>query len=250
MAAVVTAPTGIKSSMGRNTLQVRQGDRNTLPYYNGVLAAAALASPVSASVRAGAVVSLTTGLRLVPGIVATAGATGGPVPFYAWSGLDLNNLPDVYRTKGMPSASDKPASGTFLGGGIGGNPFYGIPAVSDAQVGSFATIQHVAAVELATTAFDNSDTAIAGYTVGAPLTAIGAAATGASVGDATYLKDQLRGLLRPVALATDVIVGYVAPAGVYRSPMGYLTLAFTPAYVAGTTVVLDVLGTQNEALSV
>jgi len=213
------------SSMGAHQLDVRYGDRNTLPYYNGTIAQTLL-NDVDLRVgliTAGRVMSINNASRLVVGIQATSDVLGGPIPFYAWSGYDDNNYADVYRERGMPNVADRPAGGL---GGPGAPGFWGIPAsaagVSTADV--FATIQHIAAAELSTTEFDTA----AVYTAGQPLTAVSVAATGANKLN--------RGKLRPVAAATDVIVGYVAPAGKFTGALGYPVLAFTPAYVAGTTV--------------
>jgi hypothetical protein len=211
----------IQTSMGANKLDVRYGDRNTLPYYNGIpavttaggagLTDAAVTSAGAANVyTAGKVYSVTSAGFLVPGIIATSTVNGSPIPFYSLSGLDINNYPDVQRDRGMPAILDKAT-----------DAFYGIPT-STVGVGVFATIRHNAAVELSTTAFKTSDS----YAAGDALTAVSAiAATAAD-----------RGKLKKVAAGTDVIVGYVAPAGKYTGPEGYSTLAFTPAFVAGTTV--------------
>jgi hypothetical protein len=216
--------------MGANKLDVRYGDRSSLPYYNGILNYAQLSdADIVSAIRAGRVMSLTTGKLLVPGILASATADGGPIPYYAWSGLDLNNYPDVQRDRGMPGYYDKPTGGV---GGPASPGFYGIP-VSAGLVGGFATIQHTAAAELSSTAYDQTTGAT--YAPGDPLTAISAAATGAGGVSGTEGKT-VRGLLRPVENATDVVVGYVAPAATFVGPEGYNVLAFTPAYVPGTTV--------------
>ena len=213
----------IQSSMGRYKLDVRYGDRNTLPYFNGILNCALLTdADVVAAITAGRAFSLTTGQKLVPGIVAVAGANGGPIPLFSWSGLDINNYPDSSRERGMPGYYDLPA---------GGSPFYGIPT-SAGIVGGFACIQHIAAAELSTTQFDTS--AGTSYVPGQALTAVAATATGTG-GVTGTLNKTVRGILRPVELATDVIVGYVAPAAKFVGPEGYDTLAFTPAFVPGTT---------------
>jgi hypothetical protein len=217
----------IQSSMGAHQLDVRYGDRNTLPYYNGILNSALLSdADVVAAICAGTVMSLTTGGLLVPGILATAAADGGVQPFYAWSGLDANNYPDVRRTAGMPGFLDKPvpAPGGYPAG-TNGFPFHGVP-LSAGLVGGFATIAHTFAGELSTTEFN---TAVA-YPVGAALTCVAADAA------ATPAIKQTRGKLMPVAAATDTIVGYVAPAGKFLNPQGYSVLAFYPAFVKGTTV--------------
>lgn len=222
---------GILSSMGANKLDVRYGDRNTLPYYNGIPDSAKVAdADIVQSYKAGRVLSLTSAGKLVPGIVAAgAQADGGSIPYFSWSGLDDNNYPDVQRDRGMPGVLDKPAGGL---GGPASPGFYGIP-VSDDLVGIFATIQHVFAGELSTTAYDQ--TAGATYAPGDPLTAVAADATGAG-GVTGHLGEHVRGIIRPVEETTDVIIGYVAPAADFVGPEGYNVLAFTPTYVAGTTV--------------
>lgn len=220
----------LSTSMGQYKLDVRYGDRNTLPYYNGILLNTLLSDTnIVAAITAGRAFSLTSGGFLVPGILAAVSASGGEIPYYSWSGLDENNYPDSKRDRGMPGFFDKPTGGV---GGPQSPGFYGIP-VSAGLVGGFATIQHNAAAELSTTQFDQ--TAGATYAPGAPLTAVSAAATGAGGVTGTEGKT-VRGLLRPVEAATDVVVGYVAPAGSFAGPEGYQTLAFLPAFVAGTTV--------------
>jgi hypothetical protein len=282
--------------MGANLLDVRYGDRNTLPYYNGIVDPTVVANPSAvAAVKAGTVMSLTSGGFLTPGV------SVGSIPFFAVSGYDLNNYPDVQRDAGMPTNADLPnnfvvasltlvgagtgyaigdlvqvnvvgtaspvtirvltlattaiatftlvTGGSFVtaptgtavattaltGGGSGAtftvatsaaysgrDPLIALPTLSGATGATFATIRHNAAVELATTNFSVRYA----YTPGTALTAVSAAGT---IG--------VRGMIRPQNAATDLIVGYVAPAGRYVAPSGYPTLAFTPAFVAGTTVV-------------
>jgi hypothetical protein len=222
----------ITGSMGAHQLDVRYGNWSTLPFYNGILSYAYLttANVVTATAAvactAGKVYSLTTGGLLVPGILATAGANGGPIPFFGLSGLDANNYPDVQRDRGMPSFGTKPNPAPGGGGGTG-FPFHGVP-LSTGPVGSFATIRHNAAAELSTTEFDSA----AAYVVGAPLTAVAA-----STASTTAISQS--GKLVNVGAATDVIIGYVAPAGKFTNPQGVACLAFTPAFVAGTTVVAN-----------
>lgn len=211
----------LQTSMGQNKLDVRFGDRNTLPYYVGILDSALLSDDdIVAAITAGRVMSLTTGTKLVPGILATAAAGGGNYPYYAWSGLDKNNSPDVERTRGMHGYLDKPTGGV---GGPQSPGFFGIPTSSD-LVGPFGTIQMDNSLELSSTAFDTS--AGATYNPGDPLTAVAADSA----------EKANRGLLRPVELATDVIVGRVAPAARFTGPEGFDHLAFRPDFVAGTTV--------------
>lgn len=239
----------LQSSMGSHKLDVRYGDRNTLPYYNGVLDTAVLNRTDKATVAtAGKGMSLTTAGRLTPGL-----SSQGTIPYFSWSGLDTNNYPDVQRDRGMPGYLDKPSEGI---GGPGSPGWPGIPtgAISDPVAGGWATIQHIASAELSTTAmlvtpataaewaFNGLVTppaalTAADYTPGTPLTLLSANETGTAT--ATDEPASV-GLLVPVtgdgAAATSYIVGYVAAAGLFTGPEGYLTLAFTPAYVAGTTV--------------
>jgi len=238
----------LQSSMGQFKLDVRYGDRNTLPYYNGTLASTLLGrTSVATEATAGKVYTITTAGDLTVGIT-----DQGQVPYFGWSGMDANNYPDVQRNRGMPGYLDKPADvGSYEGIGGPGSP--GFPGIANRAIGSniaggFATIQHIAAAELATTAFvmdttDNSFNALVGTTgVGiadyTPGTALTACATGG--GGASTDKSASVGLLLPVGTnggdTTDTVVGYVAPAGVYLGPEGYPVLAFTPAFVAGTTV--------------
>ena len=220
----------IQSSMGVHKLDIRYGDRNTLPYYNGILNAAIFSdAAVYAAITAGSVYSVNTSGLLVPGILATAGANGGTVPFYGWSGLDINNYPDVQRDAGMPAfgTTPVPAPGGYPAG-TNGFPFHGVPVTATAALatGPFATISHRFAGELSTTEFNTAGS----YPVGAPLTCVAADAAATSVIKAT------RGKLMPLALASDTVVGYVAPAGKFYGPEGYYCLAFYPAFVLGTTV--------------
>jgi hypothetical protein len=171
--------------MGAHKLEVLKGDRNSIVDETGILDSHA---NDNLAVVAGRVMTHTAGGLLTPGL-ATA-----KLPFYAWSGLDLNNSPDVDRTRGMPYAG----------------------------AARFGVIASKAAVELSTTEFDSADS----YVIGAPLTALSTAAT--ALADA--------GKLCNVNASTDVVVGYVSPRGKYTGPDGYATLAFYPAYVAGSTV--------------
>lgn len=216
----------IQSSMGAHKLDVRYGDRNTLPYYNGILDGSLFSDAgVYAAITAGSVYSLSTSGLLVPGVLVAAGATGGNIPFYGWSGLDANNYPDVQRDAGMPAFGSTPAPAPGYPSGTNGFPFHGVPT-STSNVGAFATITHRFAGELSTTEFN---TAVA-YPVGAALTCVAASAAATPAIKAT------RGKLMPLALATDTIVGYVAPAGKFLGPEGHYTLAFYPAFVQGTTI--------------
>ena len=240
----------LKSSMGRYKLDVRYGDRNTLPYYNGALDGSLLALTTAANfAQAGKVYTLTTGGRLTPGLTSQ-----GTLPFFGWSGLDANNYPDTQRDDGMPGFLDKPADYTTPDGavieGLGGpgSPgFPGIPSgsISGPVAGGFATIQHFAAAELATTAFAVDDSlnaydALIGtvgvaktdYTPGTALTALCYKDDAPTTTD----KNESVGLLVPTQTSTDIVVGYVGAAGVYLGPEGYLVLSFNPTYVAGTTV--------------
>ncbi len=305
----------IQSSMGAHKLDVRYGDRNTIPYYNGILNPALFADALAfAAITAGSVYSLTTAGFLVPGLVnaSTPSTVGGVIPYFGWSGLDVNNYPDSLRTRGMPNfgntpnpapggiafipattqvvlnaggtavlsvtvtngglnyisaptvAFTAPASGTItatatvvngvvtaitigtntavytagtvvvatLTGGSnlssGPFPFQGVPVNNTGiPAGPFATIQHKMAGELSTTEFNTA----AAYAPGAALTAVRAYAAGSGTG--------LSGKLRPVAAGTDIIVGYVAPAGSFMGVEGYPVLAFTPAFVPGSTAPAD-----------
>lgn len=238
----------LQSSMGQFKLDVRYGDRNTLPYYNGALDSALLGrANVDDEATAGKVYTIATNGSLTVGLT-----DEGQVPYFGWSGLDENNAPDTQRDRGMPGFLDKPADETVDGDsieGLGGPHSPGWPGIANRGIGDniaggFATIQHIAAAELSTTAFalDNTQNsfntqvgttgvAIGDYTPGTQLTAI---ATG-SGGTATDTPAGV-GLLAPVQASTDVVVGLVAPAAVFMGPEGFLTLAFTPTFIAGTTV--------------
>jgi hypothetical protein len=166
----------IQSSMGAHQLDVRYGDRNTLPYYNGVVSQTLLddVDLLVGLITAGRVMSLNTSKRLVVGVQVASDATGSQVPFYAWSGYDTNNYPDVYRTTGMPNVGELPVGGLGAPGSPG---FWGVPVASGpgSTADVFATIQHIAAAELSTTEFDTT----ASYVPGQALTCVSTAATGA-----------------------------------------------------------------------
>lgn len=242
----------LQSSMGRFKLDVRYGDRNTLPYYNGALDSALLGRvDIGREATAGKVYTIAANGALTVGIT-----DEGIIPYFGWSGMDENNYPDVRRDRGMPGYLDKPADVDLVDApaatvdGIGGPGSPGWPGIANRGIGDniaggFATIQHFAAAELSTTAFlaDRQQNSlnnwvgatgvnVGDYAPGTPLTAV---ATG-SAGDATDTTAAV-GALVPAAAGTDVVVGYVSPAGVFLGPEGYLTLAFNPAFVAGTTVV-------------
>lgn len=214
----------IQTSMGGNLLDIRQGDRLTAPQFNGSVLQTVLANATAVqSVIAGRVFSITTNGQLVPGIKAgAADATGSAVPLYAFSGLDVNNFPASRRARGQ-TAFFQPAA-PWNTGANAGNPFAGQQFPTTGIAGPFGCISHQFAGELATSTFDTTAT----YTPGLALTALATTAT-----DQT-----LRGRIRPVSATTDVIVGYVAPAGRYAGPYGYDMLAFIPAYVPGTTVLV------------
>lgn len=203
----------LQSSMGSAKLDVRYGDRFTLPYYNGTL----ISTATAATARAGRVVSINSNGFVAVGLVNGAAATtaAGVMPLYALTGLDVNNYPDVQRDRGMPGYGDK-AMGP--GDGSAGG-FYGIPVNAAGTVtGPIAAIRHNAAAELATTEFD---TALS-YAVGAPLTCVREGAANA-------------GRIRTVTAGTDHVIGFVAPAGRFFGPEGYQMLAFTPAFILGST---------------
>lgn len=234
----------LQSSMGANKLDVRYGDRNTLPYYNGVLDIALLnRSDVATIATAGKVMTLTTARRLTDGVT-----DQGQIPYYSWSGLDENNYPDVRRDRGMPGYLDKPEDVTqdgvsYEGIGAPGSPQWpGIPnsAEDDPIAGGWATIQHVAAAELSSTAFITDTTALGGgiQVSYAPGTALTACAFQNGAGPTATDDVSSVGQICPVQAATDVVIGYVAPAGVLLGPEGYPHIAFTPAYIAGTTAVV------------
>jgi len=195
----------ITSSMGTHKLYTRKGDRTNWVDYSGTLDATAYSAAVN--VVAGRVFSLTSGGKLEPGLPVAK------TPFFALSGLDANNYPDVKRDRGMPRAG----------------------AVQ------FATISAFAAVEMVTTEIAPDVT----YTVGAALTAVTNAA-GAT-------KDLYRGLIIPrtngnvvsatlgtfVSALTDPVVGFVAPAGLFTDVDGNKVLAFYPAYIPGSTAAVQ-----------
>jgi len=197
----------IQTSMGANKLEIRKGDRNSVIDYTGILAA-------GVSIPAGFVCSLNGSGLLIPGVTDGAAVF---LPFFAWSGTDVNNAPDVVRVGalngGVPQVRDSVAA---LGvGGI---------AMPYAGAARFGTISCFAAVELATTGFNEA----VAYAPGQLLTCVRAGVANA-------------GKIMPIAAITDLVVGVVAPAGLYTGPDGYPTLAFypclkTPVDSATTTV--------------
>lgn len=205
---------GILTSMGANKLELRQGDIHNTP--NGVapLDATVLANAGGelAAVVAGAVMSKTTAGRLVPGILAAPAAGGSPLPLFLMFGHDANTAPAVVRDRGMPANGALPAAG---------NPFWGINASAiGSESGPYSYLIGGSGVEITTTRFNTAGT----YNVGDPVTAVSAAA--AAVAD--------RGIIRPLAAATDVVVGVVT--GRFTSPDGYDTLALMLVFERGTTV--------------
>jgi len=230
----------LQASMGRYKLDVRQGDRNTLPYYNGTLDSAMIdRTDVGLVATAGRVMSLTSNGFLTPGLTAQ-----GIIPNFSISGADINSYPDTQRDRGMPGYADLPSDGI---GGPGSPGWPGIPSrAAGASIGGgWATIQHIAAAELSTTQFLASDNnaidttgltvavTLADYTPGTVLTVVcPSTANGATpVIDAKYV-----GLLVPVQNAADVVVGYVAPAGAFAGVQGWNTLAFTPHFTPGANL--------------
>ncbi len=176
---------GIQTSMGAHKLEVAKGDRNFVVDHTAPLD---VTDPVNvAAAVAGRVMTLTASGTFV------AGVDVGLMPFYAVSGTDINNYPDVQRDRGMPYAGEA----------------------------RFGCISWRSPNELTSTEMID-DT----YVVGDPLTA-----KAINSSDPTEA-----GLLCNLNASTDLIVGYVAPRGLYVGPDGYNTLAFYPAYVPGTTV--------------
>lgn len=127
----------IKTSMGRNKLEVRKGNRNDLLDYTAPLLDTADNKLASVAGRC-MTLNPTTGKL-------EAGLALNRLVFFAWSGTDLNNREDVTRDRGMPYAGEA----------------------------RFGTIGVKSAVELSTTEFVDN----VGLTPGALLTALSTAAT-------------------------------------------------------------------------
>ena len=180
----------IPTSMGIHKLEVSKGDRNSLVDWTATLDQT---DPVNvADSCAGRVMTLNSSGNFVPGV------TVGAMPYYAWSGTDINNYPDVERDRGM----------------------------ADAGTPQFVCISWRSACQLTTTEIDQSSGVVAALLPGVALTAKApTAATSSS-----------RGLFTTQKAGTDLVVGYVGPRGVYTSPDGYQTLDFYPAFVPGSTV--------------
>lgn len=230
----------IPSSMGMHKLDVRYGDRNSIPYYNGVLDTAIIDSPaVAAIARAGKVMSLIAAGRLTVGL-----SDEGQMPYYSWSGMDQNNYPDVRRDRGMPGYHSRPAAGigspNTLGIGNRDVSWPGIPlsATADSVAGGWATIPFNMSGELSTTEMVVDVAALGAalevaYAPQTPLTAVVFENAGAPTDDLSSL-----GLLCPAQDPDDVIVGYVSAAGIFQGAEGYATLAFYPAWVRGANGVV------------
>ncbi|HNX48569.1 MAG TPA: hypothetical protein PLS53_00315 [Thermoanaerobaculaceae bacterium] len=191
----------IPTSMGANKLEIRKGDRNSVIDYTGILAA-------GASIPAGFVCSLNGSGLLIPGV--TSGGTEF-LPFFAWSGTDVNNAPDVTRVGALDGGGPPQVRDSVAALGVGGI------AMPYAGAARFGTISCFAAVELATTGFNSA----VAYKPGQLLTCVRAGVANA-------------GKIMPVAATTDLVVGVVAPAGLYTSPDGYATLAFYPTRMTPT----------------
>ncbi len=178
----------IPTSMGAHKLEVLKGDRNSILDDTIILDDGESADT---GVIAGRVCSIVGG-KLVGGL------TLHGLAYFAWSGLDSNNAPDVTRDRGMPYSG---------------------------QV-RFGVICGLAACELSSTevdpGLDDSD-----FVPGAVLTAVKAGAV-----DATK-----SGLLTLVQAGTDQVCGIVSSRGFYTSPDGYDTVAFYPHHVDGSTVI-------------
>ncbi len=82
----------LATSMAQNQLQIVKGSTFDILDWTAPL------SGLSASIPAGAVMTLDSSGNFVAG----ASFAAAKIPFYAWSGTDLNNAPDVVRTRGMP----------------------------------------------------------------------------------------------------------------------------------------------------
>ncbi len=176
----------IPTSMGAHKLEVLKGDRNSILDDTIILKDD---QGVDTGMVAGRVCSIVSG-KLVAGLTLHA------LAYFAWSGLDSNNAPDVTRDRGMPYSG---------------------------QV-RFGVISGKAACELSSTevgeGLDETD-----YTPGTLLTGLIAGAT-----DAT-----LSGLIVPVQAGTDQVVGIVSSRSWYMGPDGYATVAFYPHHVDGST---------------
>jgi hypothetical protein len=180
----------IPTSMGLHKLEVAKGDRNSVVDWTATLDQT---DPVSvAASMAGRVMTLNSSGNFVAGVAI------GKMPFYAWSGTDINNYPDVERDRGMANA---------------GTP-------------QFVCISWRSPNELTTTEIDPAGGIAAALLPGVALTAKAI----------TCATPSQRGMFTTQKAGTDLLVGYVGPRGVYTGPDGYSTLSFYPAYVPGSTV--------------
>jgi hypothetical protein len=186
--------------MSAYKLDIRKGDRNDVIDWTGIL-------PNGVTINAGMVCSIDPSSgNLRAGLVAADGQN--QCPLFAWNGVDINNYPDVRRDGSLSGSLNAQTRSNVSGGGG-----YAMPYAGQAR---FGTIAWRSAVELSTTAVNTAAGQLAGYVVGAPLTTVATGNAGA-------------GTLQPLqTAATDLIIGRVAPQGLYTSPDGYATLAFYP----------------------
>lgn len=208
------------SGLDLNNYPDTQRDRG-MPGYSDL----GFTATATATLAAGAVTAITVATPgwYSNGVAPTVTITGDGANATAVAVLTLGRVTSIVVT--APGTGYTTATVTLSPpsiGNVASAPGFNGIGVQSALTGPFATIQHNAAAELSTTEFDTSLT----YVPGTPLTAL--SATGAAAG--------LKGRIRTGTAGTNPIVGYVAPAGVFTGPEGYPTLAFTPAYVAGATV--------------
>lgn len=179
----------IPTSMGLHKLELSKGNRNDIVDWSAPLDQT---DPLSvAAAYAGRVMTLNSSGNFIAGVVI------GAMPFYAWSGTDINNYPDVERDRGMANA--------------------GTPA--------FVCWSWRAAAAMTTTE-------IAPDIIASP-PAIGTALTAKATTCSTASQ---RGMFTLTKAGSNLVVAYVGPRGLYVGPDGYNTLEFYPAYVPGTTV--------------
>lgn len=138
----------IQTSMGANKLEIRKGSRQDV--LDLVVPLDPLAN--AADVAAGRVFSLTAGGLLTPGLTLGSNQYTSRLPFFGLTGLDVNNLPDLTRTRGMPlggtsymqsgvvptSGGQVQVLGTLVGGSgyTGAGTYYNVPLTASNSTGA------------------------------------------------------------------------------------------------------------------
>lgn len=181
----------LSTSMGANLLYATKGDSNLIAIDHTTGYDSTAYNADSASFTAGRGMTLSSG-KWVAGMAAV-----GSIPYFAYSGLDTNNLPDVYRTRGMPYANN----------------------------GQFVCWSVFNRIRIATTAINTSAT----FTVGTPVTISAAASAAGRKGlltDGNGTTNPTVGFVAPAGKYTNAH-GY----SVVEIDLHYIAGSGTPALV-------------------